>query len=368
MGGLLALWLCSPVVSAEAMWNRSSMPDRESSVQPWVSSSPTWGWNLTATVEQEREQAEAEGPVRAQGSSQYEGAVRGVDIRAVQTQATDGPTLVSTAAAGRIAATSVSVGFAFTSTSVINDDVLAASVVTAKHSRWCGQDIEAGDVLIHGPQALHTASNPEGFAVTFAVVPTQDVRAASLSLGSGIEHLTGRFVRLPSTPATRRLGSTVAGAFRATPESHLFVPPPLASMPAVVADAIDASSHHLEAPRRESISDDAIVAVCVDLAEATGRPPGIAEMRVAAHVSERRLRTAFVQTYGVPPIVFFRRWALDRAYRQLTGQGNQSITVTETAMGLGFGHLGRFAKYYNLQFGERPSETLARSSGRPPLG
>ena len=78
----------------------------------------------------------------------------------------------------------VSVGFAFTSTSVINDDVLAASVVTAKHSRWCGQDIEAGDVLIHGPQALHTASNPEGFAVTFAVVPTQDVGVASSSLGS----------------------------------------------------------------------------------------------------------------------------------------------------------------------------------------
>ena len=117
--------------------------------------------------------------MRAQQSSQYEAAVRGVDIRAVQTQATDRPTLVSTAAAGRIAATSISVGFAFTSTSVINDDVLVASVVTAKHSRWCGQDIGAGDVLIHGPQALHTASNPEGFAVTFAVVPTQDVRAAS---------------------------------------------------------------------------------------------------------------------------------------------------------------------------------------------
>jgi len=309
--------------------------------------------------------------VRVHGSGQYEGAVRGVDIGAVQTQGTDSPTLVSTAAAGRIAATSVSVGFAFMSTSVINDDVLVASVVTAKHSRWCGQDIEAGDVVLYGPQALHTASNPQGFAVTFAVVPAEDVGPAASLLGSGIEHLTGRFVRLPPTPATRRLGLTVAGAFRAAFTSHLFAPPPLASLPAVVADAVDASSLDLDAPRGGRTSDDAVVAVCVDLAEANGRPPGIAEMRLAAHVSERRLRTAFVQTCGVPPTVFFRRWALDRAYRQFTGQGNQPVTVTKTAMDLGFGHLGRFAKHYHRQFAELPSETLARSTERvvrPALG
>ena len=168
--------------------------------------------------------------MRVHGSGQYEGAVRGVDIRAVQTQGTDSPTLVSTAAAGWIAATSVSVGFAFMSTSVINDDVLVAGVVTAKHSRWCGQDIEAGDVVLYGPEALHTASNPQGFAVTFAVVPAEDVGPAASLLGSGIEHLTGRFVRLPPTPATRRLGLTVAGAFRAAFTSHLFAPPPLASL------------------------------------------------------------------------------------------------------------------------------------------
>ena len=146
---------------------------------------------------------------------------------------------------------------------------------------------------------------------------------------------------------------------------------PFASLPAVVADAVDASSLDLDAPRGGRTSDDAVVAVCVDLAEANGRPPGIAEMRLAAHVSERRLRTAFVQACGVPPTVFFRRWALDRAYRQFTGQGNQPVTVTKTAMDLGFGHLGRFAKHYHRQFAELPSETLARSTERvvrPALG
>ena len=326
---------------------------------------------MTAAVEQEREQAEAERPVRVHGSGQYESAVRGVDIRAVQTQGTDSPTLVSIAAAGPIVATSVSVGFAFTSTSVINDDVLAVSVVTAKHSRWCGQDIEAGDVVLHGPQALHTASNPQGFAVTFAIVPVEEVDPVASLLGSRIEPLKGKFVRLPPTPATRRLGLTVTGAFRATLNSHLFAPPPLSSLPAFVAEALDAISLDLHRPGGGRISDNAVVAVCVDLAEANGRPPGIAEMLLAAHVSERRLRTAFVQTYGVPPTVFFRQWALDRAYRRFAGQSKQPVTVTRTAMDLGFGHLGRFAKHYHRQFGELPSETLARSTEgglRPALG
>ena len=326
---------------------------------------------MTAAVEQESEQAEAERPVRVHGSGQYESAVRGVDIRAVQTQGMDSPTLVSTAAAGPIVATSVSVGFAFTSTSVINDDVLAVSVVTAKHSRWCGQDIEAGDVVLHGPQALHTASNPEGFAVTFAIVPVEEVDPVASLLGSRIEPLKGKFVRLPPTPATRRLGLAVTGAFRATLNGHLFAPPPLSFLPAFVAEAVDAMSLDLHRPGGGRISDNAVVAVCVDLAEANNRPPGIAEMRLAAHVSERRLRTAFVQTYGVPPTVFFRQWALDRAYRRLAGQSKQPVTVTKTAMDLGFGHLGRFAKHYHRQFAELPSETLARSTERvvrPALG
>jgi len=311
---------------------------------------------------------EAEPVAHVREPGEYERAVRGVDIRTVQTQGVEGHTTVSTTSAGRVDVTRVSVGIPFMSYSVINEDVLAASVVNAKGSVWCGTEIEAGDVLIHGPEALHTASNPEGFAVTFAVVPVQEVGVAASAMGSRVDHLTGRFVRLPPGAAISRLGLAIAGAFGDTPKDHLFAPSPLESLPSAVADAIDASYDDPHRTTGARINDAAIVTACIERAEATGRVPGVAEMRLAAHVSERRLRHAFVHEYGVPPAQFFRRWALDRSRRHLLEQGDDFTSVTRVALDLGFRHLGRFAAYYRSQFGELPSATLARSTGRAPLG
>jgi len=327
------------------------------------------GRRLTAQVTDESVPAETASVAHVRESGEYERAVRGVDIRAVQTQRVEGHTTVSTTSAGRVDVTRVSVGSPFMSSSVINEDALAVSLVIAKGSVWCGDEIEAGDVLIHGPEALHTASNPEGFAVTFAVVPVQEVGVASSSLGSRVDHLTGRFVRLPPGAATSRLGLAIAGAFGDTPKDHLFAPPPLESLPSAVADAIDASYGDPHRTTGGRINDAAIVTACIERAEAIGRVPGLAEMRLAAHVSERRLRRAFVHEYGVPPARFFRRWALDRARRHLLERGDDSTSVTRVALDVGFRHLGRFAAYYRSQFGELPSATLGRSTGgRPPLG
>ena len=311
---------------------------------------------------------EAQSVTHVREPGEYERAVRGVDIRTVQTQRVEGHTTVSTTSAGRVDVTRVSVGIPFMSSSVVSEDALVASVVTAKGSVWCGTEIEAGDVLIHGPEALHTASNPAGFVVAFAVVPVQEVGVASSSLGSRVDHLTGRFVRLPPGAATSRLGLAIAGAFGDTPTAHLLAPPPLESLPSAVADAIDASYGDPHRTTGARINDAAIVTACIERAEATGRVPGVAEMRLAAHVSERRLRRAFVHEYGVPPARFFRRWALDRARRHLLEQGDDFTSVTRVALDLGFRHLGRFAAYYRSQFGELPSATLARSTGRAPLG
>ena len=326
------------------------------------------GRRLTAQVTDESVSAETASVAHVRESGQYERAVRGVHIKAVQAQRVEGHTTVSTTSAGRIDVTRVSVGSPFRSSAVINGDALAVSLVIAKGSVWCGNEIEAGDVVIHGPEALHTASNPVGFAVAFAVLPVNDVSVASSSLGSGVDHLTGRFVRLPPSAATSRLGLTVAGVFGDTPKDQLFAPPPLESLPAAVADAIDTSHGDPHRTTAARINDAAIVTACIERAEATGRVPGIAEMRLATHVSERRLRRAFVHEYGVPPTVFFRSWALDQARRHLREQGDEFTSVGTVALAFGFGHFGRFAAYYRRQFGELPSETLARSTGRPPLG
>jgi len=224
-------------------------------------------------------------------------------------------------------------------------------------------------VLIHGPETSHTALNPDGLEFTFALLPIEDVRYASEGMDSDVPDLTGRLVKLLPTPATRRLGSAlaVAGGSQEARWSQRFGPAPLASLDACVADAIDSTYHDLQRARNRAINDSEIVNACIEHATSIGRGLGLAEMCFAAFVSESRLRIAFKRVYGIPPSAFFRYWALDRARRRLVDIPHERIvTVGRVATDFGFGHLGRFAAYYHTQYGEWPSETLARSMGKDP--
>jgi transcriptional regulator GlxA family with amidase domain len=60
------------------------------------------------------------------------------------------------------------------------------------------------------------------------------------------------------------------------------------------------------------------------------------------------------------PLEFVRRRRLEQAHSMLAS-GSPGTTVTAAALRAGFSHMGRFARDYHAQFGEKPSETLARS-------
>jgi AraC family ethanolamine operon transcriptional activator len=101
-----------------------------------------------------------------------------------------------------------------------------------------------------------------------------------------------------------------------------------------------------------------VVHECIEYGDALGRRPSIPELCAAAHISERRLRTAFYDTFNVAPSVFFRTRSLSHVRDRLL-IGDQS--VSEVALDAGFEHLGRFASHYADTFGERPHDTLARA-------
>jgi AraC family ethanolamine operon transcriptional activator len=80
--------------------------------------------------------------------------------------------------------------------------------------------------------------------------------------------------------------------------------------------------------------------------------------------TSRRLLESVVQMRtGKPPLEYLRWRRLWRA-RSLLSRPDEDTTVTEVAFTLGFRHLGRFAAAYAATFGERPSLTLARATGR----
>jgi AraC family transcriptional regulator, ethanolamine operon transcriptional activator len=81
-----------------------------------------------------------------------------------------------------------------------------------------------------------------------------------------------------------------------------------------------------------------------------------ADICKALRVSPRTLRYSFEEIVGVSPMRYLLARRLNAARRDLMQQGAIG-TVEEVAVRWGFWHMSRFAQFYRLTFGERPSET-----------
>ncbi|WP_033068858.1 AraC family transcriptional regulator [Thalassospira australica] len=86
---------------------------------------------------------------------------------------------------------------------------------------------------------------------------------------------------------------------------------------------------------------------------------GLAEIAAVAGCGYRGLQKGFMDAYGIPPMAYLRAVRLKRVRAVLiTEPGGK--TVSEIATQWGFGHMGRFAKDYQREFGELPSETIRK--------
>lgn len=88
-------------------------------------------------------------------------------------------------------------------------------------------------------------------------------------------------------------------------------------------------------------------------------PIGVEEMAAAVGTDVNAVAGAFRRLRGTTPLRALLQRRLQRA-RTLLMAAEDATTVTEVATSLGFFHFGRFAVRYRQQFGERPSDTLAR--------
>ncbi len=80
----------------------------------------------------------------------------------------------------------------------------------------------------------------------------------------------------------------------------------------------------------------------------------------ASGMARTSLYTEFKKHYGVTPMEYLRQERLRLAHDILMTAKCSSVSVTTVAMDCGFNHFSRFASYYKNQYGELPSETLAR--------
>jgi AraC family ethanolamine operon transcriptional activator len=91
-----------------------------------------------------------------------------------------------------------------------------------------------------------------------------------------------------------------------------------------------------------------------------GQYLSVEQLAAAAGVSERTLRDAFQQYFGVAPVRYLNRRTLNQVRKALKIADPSVNTVTEIAMQFGLWELGRFARDYCALFGEVPSETLRK--------
>ncbi|WP_157995329.1 helix-turn-helix domain-containing protein [Peristeroidobacter soli] len=90
----------------------------------------------------------------------------------------------------------------------------------------------------------------------------------------------------------------------------------------------------------------------------------LASVCQASYASPRALEYGFREIYGVSPIAYIRCARLSRVRGELYFSPHSIGKITQLAMKWGFWHLSQFSKDYYDLFGELPSITLGRASGR----
>jgi AraC-like DNA-binding protein len=90
------------------------------------------------------------------------------------------------------------------------------------------------------------------------------------------------------------------------------------------------------------------------------RPWTVVGLATEVHLSVRALQQGFARDLQMPPMTYLRHVRLHRIHAELQAADPHAATVRAIATRLGIMHMGRLAAAYRAQFGESPSETLAR--------
>jgi len=88
-------------------------------------------------------------------------------------------------------------------------------------------------------------------------------------------------------------------------------------------------------------------------------PFGAVDLCAALGASDRTLRLAFRERYGLGPMAYFKALRLNAVRAALKAE--RTTLVSAVARRYGFHHMGNFAADYRRAFGESPSETGGRT-------
>jgi AraC-like DNA-binding protein len=289
----------------------------------------------------------------------YTATVAGVTLESVRVGRGLGPNVVLGIVGEPLTVTTSRIGFPMHSFARIPENQVAAAFVleNPRGSRWCGVELQPGSAIVYPPGTEHYATNQPELRFGFVIADAERVATmADTSIGNaGLHEIAPSHATQRFGLALNRLATTAVDGQTYRLESDEVL--------CSVAELLTSPRAPTPGKHARGIDSRVIVHACLDFVRATRQIPSLAELCNVAHVSERRLRSAFCELFDEPPTRYFRHWGLGQAHRHLRDAGpDDGATVTSVASELGFAHLGRFAAQYRHVFGVAPSETLADST------
>lgn len=238
---------------------------------------------------------------------------------------------------------------------------------SSRSTYWLGRRADERTLLSYAPGAEH-AGHSRGPMNWFTVhVPPAVFERQQAALGlEPTPIVTGPVsAHADDVDLLRR---TAAHAFDVAADPDALAAPELshALEQSVLTAAVQAASCP---PQRAgaAMSRERAVRRALDVLASRSREPlYLADLCEAASVSERTLRNAFRDFYGLSPIRFLQVRRMGMVRRALLEADPERDRVSPIAARFGFTNLGRFAVEFRRLFGVSPSQLLRASGGRRP--
>jgi AraC-like DNA-binding protein len=231
-------------------------------------------------------------------------------------------------------------------------------------ARWCAREAGAGTMSLYGDSGGFEAATPAGFESLVLSISAPYVASVADELGiDGAPHRQGREVVACDPRRLAGLRSLVA--------RELFDPasPGIdSSLPARLTRELLTTLAPADPRAPASVRAATVARARSHIAAFPREPLTVRDLCRATGASERTLRRAFVEHFGLPPKAYLQQRRLHGVRGELRRAAPSISRVADVANGWGFWHLGQFASDYRRLFGELPSETLSKPTSPPRAG
>jgi methylphosphotriester-DNA--protein-cysteine methyltransferase len=248
----------------------------------------------------------------------------------------------------------------------IPDDVLVVILpLGLDATRALGAPLREESAYLCTPGLLLAGSSRE---FTFVTVDFQGEALVRLAAAAGIDLAAPPWLRPAMLPlsgpegaALTQLLRDLADVLEANPE-RLADPAVFARAEEDFTSAVQAALASTTPFREHDMTHAARVRLAwrakdllVAQARRGGDPLAVQDLCRALDTTERTLRQAFLEEFGVRMSEMGRSFRLQQVHEEIA-KGDPADSVTAIALRHGFWHLGRFAGYYREMFGRPPSE------------